>query len=238
MAGHSFLQKLSRALGYTFRNIQLLEQALTHRSLKFTHNERLEFLGDSVLGLVITAALFKRHPNAAEGELSTMRASLVCEQTLVVLANQFQLADYIRVGASELGYQTKRRPALLADALEAIIGAIYLDGEWIECENCILSWYKNHLDQVQYIAPTKDAKTALQEYLQARGRALPRYELVSQTGTSHEPTFTIACQLPDIVGFSSTPCTGVGRNRREAEQQAATKTLALLLQDHEDYVSS
>lgn len=224
------LQKLSQQLGYTFKDAQLLKQALTHRSAQKIHNERLEFLGDAILGMIITTALFQRNPTASEGELSYMRAALVCEKTLAELGQAFQLKNYIRVGASELG-QYRKRPALLADTLEALIGAIYLDGGWTPCETCVLSWYKELLDQVKYIAPSKDPKTTLQEYLQANGRELPRYSLMSQTGRSHEPIFTIACKLPDRIEFPLVK--GIGKNRREAEQQAATKVLTLL-QERDD----
>lgn len=224
------LQRLSQTLGYTFRNTGLLEQALTHRSLQTVHNERLEFLGDAVLGMIIAVALFRRHPTASEGELSTMRAALVCEPMLVTLAQEFQLVDYVRVGASELG-QYKKRPALLADALEAVIGAIYLDGAFPSCEVCILRWYKDRLESVKAVMPVKDSKTALQEYLQACRQVLPRYQLINQTGSPHKPMFTVTCELPGRDGFPLMQ--GMGKTRREAEQQAATKSLALLQQhDH------
>jgi ribonuclease-3 len=231
------LHSLSQALGYTFKNTRLLEQALTHRSLKAKHNERLEFLGDAVLGMIITAALFQRNPTASEGELSYMRAALVCEQALVSIAQKFQLADYIRVGPSELG-QYKKRPALLADVLEALIGAIYLDAEWSSCEVCILGWYECDLDRVKYVRLVKDSKTVLQEYLQARGLLLPSYQLINQTGSLHEPIFTIVCKLPNMMSVPETACIGMGKNRRAAEQQAAAKVLTLLQHhDHAGHVS-
>jgi ribonuclease III len=231
----SLLQRLTQSLGYQFKNIPLLQQALTHRSCPGVHNERLEFLGDAVLGAVIASALFKRHPNASEGMLSAMRSTLVCEQTLVILAQTLQLGDSISVGASELG-QVQTRPSLLADTLEALIGAIYLEAGWEHCEACVLNWYQPYLNQVQYVAPIKDAKTALQEHLQARGQQLPCYKLVDKTGKSHEPVFTIQCRLPDPSSIPSTH--GVGNNRRAAEQHAAAKLLAFLQQqDDEQSVS-
>lgn len=221
------IDELHQLLGYRFKSDELLQEALTHRSLHAVNNERLEFLGDAVLGLVISTALFLRHPKATEGVLSHTRAALVCEKTLAKLAKRFKLERYLRLGSGERkGRET--RPSLLADMIEAIIGAIYLEGGLEVCKQCILAWYADDLDHLINTPPKKDAKTALQEYLQARKQPLPRYRLIHQKGTLHEPIFTIACEFPTEHTEGLTLYTGTGKNRRQAEQRAAAQLLAYL----------
>lgn len=222
------LERLMQIIGYQFKNPTLLKQALTHRSIGPLHNERLELLGDAVLGMIITTALFKRYPNASEGELSHRRATLVCEKSLVALAEQLSIGRYIRLGVSELGQRNRNRPALLADTVEAIIGAIYQDADWLTCNTCILNWYQELLETVEYVKVKKDPKTALQEYLQGNGHATPHYYVVSQVGDAHDSVFTVNCKLPATVSIETRLGTGVGKNRRAAEQEAAAKLLLLL----------
>lgn len=230
------LTPLSERLGYHFLQPQLLIQALSHRSFQpKTHNERLEFLGDAILSAIISSALFQRHPTATEGELSQSRAALVCEATLAQLAQSFEVGRYLRLGSGEIKMGGKHRPALLADTLEAIIGAIYLDTEtWPPVNQCVLTWYANHLDQLTSdCAHYKDPKTRLQEYLQAHKRPLPHYSLMNQSGTAHAPIFQIACQLPDMpdTHLLST-IIGTGTSRRRAERAAAERLLTQLMRDN------
>jgi ribonuclease III len=224
------LADLSRQIGYRFLNEALLTQALTHRSSHTQrHNERLEFLGDSVLSAIISTALFYRYPDATEGELSQARASLVCEETLAKIAKNFQLERYLYLGSGELKSGGGKRPALLADALEAVIGAIYLDAGLKTCKTCILNWYQIYLDTLPQNPHYKDPKSLLQEYLQAQKRPLPHYKCLKQAGAPHAPVFQITCQLLDVPSTHPlNKVVGVGTSRRKAEQAAANKLLDLL----------
>lgn len=227
------ITELSLKFGYTFTKPALLLQALQHRSLQLgIHNERLEFLGDAVLNMIIAADLFKRYPTATEGTLSQLRSLLVCEKTLMQLAQELELGRYLQLGKGELKTGINR-PALLADALEALIGAVYLDGGLSSCERCVLACYGKQLEQVtetNYAA--KDPKSQLQEVLQAQKRPLPRYRIISQTGPSHQPIFQIACELTDVsstqIGFDHPTAIGTGTSRQRAEQNAAANQLLQL----------
>ncbi|WOD09333.1 ribonuclease III [Marinomonas sp. GJ51-6] len=211
-------------MGYFFADLGLLELALTHRSFGGKNNERLEFLGDSILNYVIAEDLFHRFPKAKEGELSRLRASLVKGDTLAELAREFQLGDFLKLGAGELKSGGFRRDSILADAVEGIIGAIYLDAGMDVCRQHILAWYKDRLDATSLKIVTKDAKTRLQEYLQARKYGLPQYEVVKIDGEPHDQTFYVNCQVEAYDGVIE----GKGNSRRIAEQNAAAKALKKL----------
>lgn len=218
---------LYRRLGYSFRQDALAEQALTHRSYGAAHNERLEFLGDSIVNFVIAEALFQRFPHTREGELTRMRATLIREQTLAAIARDLELGDCIRLGSGEMKSGGKRRDSILADTLEALIGAIYLDGGIDACRQRILAWFDLRLQQVIPGELNKDPKTRVQEWLQARGRALPIYELVATHGEEHNQQFEVSCRVPSLP---EQPFTGSGMSRRAAEQAAAQSVLLFLLE--------
>lgn len=213
-----------KTLKYSFRNPQLLIQALTHRSLDAAHNERLEFLGDTILNLVITTFLFHRYPEASEGELSRRRATLVCEAMLIKIAQKLGLENHLRLGRGERKSRMGRQ-SLLGDAVEAIIGAIYLDSGIRQCEVCILDWYTEYLETASFNQPIKDAKSRLQEYLQALNAPLPQYELIQKTGASHNPSFEVVCQLSIQNPSIQFHAIGKHKTRRGAEQAAATQCL-------------
>lgn len=219
------LEELQRRLDYRFRNTAHLELALTHRSRSGRHNnERLEFLGDAYLGYVVAAELFDRHAQAKEHELTLLRASLVRGRTLADLARSVGLGDFLRLGSGELKSGGFARESILADALEAVIGAVLLDGGPEASRTLILRLLGDRLDRARPGAVRKDAKTRLQELLQGRGEALPRYEVVSIGGSDHAQTFSVHCHLDALAE----PVAGSGRSRRAAEQQAAARALDLL----------
>jgi len=209
--------KLYKTLGYKFADRDNLTLALTHRSAAKLHNERLEFLGDAVLGMVIAKALFSRFPAQPEGKLTRMRASLVKGDTLAEVAREFELGDLLLLGPGELKSGGFRRNSILADAVEAIIGSIYLEAGLAVCEPLILNWFDSRLVALDPETAPKDDKTRLQEYLQARKAPLPVYEVAEITGKSHDQTFFVECQ---VKGLSET-LVGKGNSRRRAEQKAA-----------------
>jgi ribonuclease-3 len=212
---------LCRALGYQFSDQGLLEQALTHRSASGLHNERLEFLGDSILGFAIANELYERFPEATEGQLSRLRASLVKRDTLAKLARQFALGDYLKLGPGELRSGGQARASILADALEAILAAIYLDSDYVTTRDVILDLFEARLRTLDLDAHQKDPKTRLQELLQARKVALPSYEIMQTSGSPHEQVFVVRC-LIDELGLVRQ---GTGPSRRRAEQEAASRML-------------
>jgi ribonuclease-3 len=213
--------RLEKALGYSFRQPELLRQALTHRSHSSPHNERLEFLGDSVLNCVVATLLYQRFPALKEGELSRLRASLVRQESLAEIATGLALGDALRLGEGELKSGGFRRPSILADALEAIFGAIYLDGGFGVVQQTIEHLYRPRIEQIDPRAAGKDAKTALQELLQARRLPVPHYTLLATRGEAHAQEFEVACAVP-AIGLT---VTGSGNSRRGAEQQAAQVAL-------------
>ena len=219
------LSPLMRKLGYQFNQLSLLEQALTHRSCKGQHNERLEFLGDALLGLIIAEALFARFPQTREGDLTRMRSALVKGVPLASIAQELGLSDFLRLGPGELKSGGFRRESILADALEAILGAIYLDSGMEACKSRILEWFGPRLED---IAPgqQKDSKTQLQEYLQGLRLPLPTYEVIATVGEAHQQTFTVRCTV-----LGRTPITATGSSRRKAEQDAAALALEQLKHD-------
>jgi ribonuclease-3 len=214
--------KICALTGYQFRQADLLEQALTHRSYsRQLNNERLEFLGDSILNLIISNHIYKRFGAADEGDLSRIRASLVKEETLAEVARRIGLGDYIYLGGGELKSGGFRRASILADALEALIGAIYLDSDYIQTETAVLHLYRERLENIDADANLRDPKTRLQEYLQAIKNSLPCYQVEQTTGKAHDQVFTVSCKLVDLDMQSN----GTGSSRKKAEQQAAQKIL-------------
>ena len=219
------LKQLSNKLGYQFKQPELLLQALTHRSAKGAHNERLEFLGDSILGFVIAEALFDKFPRENEGDLTRMRSSLVKGVTLAKIARNFGLGEYLILGPGELKSGGHRRDSILEDAVEAIIGAIFLDSNIENCKKLILSWFEERLSSIKPGQEQKDPKTRLQEYLQGRKIPLPLYEVIATTGQSHNQEFTVKCTTDEI----NTEVITKGSSRRKAEQAAASKVLEIIM---------
>ncbi|HEX7027337.1 MAG TPA: ribonuclease III [Gammaproteobacteria bacterium] len=219
------LSELENFLGYSFSDNSLLRNALTHRSVSGDNNERLEFLGDSILNFVIAAELFHNYSKAPEGDLSRLRASLVNKETLFKVAQQLELGDFIFLGSGELKSGGFRRKSILADATEAVFGAVYLDGGFDVCRQLILRLYDPWLESGIDIEQLKDPKTRLQEYLQSGRQALPEYEVVEAYGKPHAQTFKVKC----IVAGLDCDVYGVGSSRRKAEQQAAEAVLEILM---------
>jgi len=218
------LERLQRQLGYRFRDPSLLTQALTHRSATAHHNERLEFLGDGLINFVVAEVLYRARPQAEEGDLSRLRASLVCEESLARLATDLQLGDALTLGGGALRSGGFRRAPILADALEAVLGAVYLDGGFEAGREACARLLAQPLAHLPDPATLKDAKTRLQEYLQGAGRPLPLYELLSSEGPEHQPSFRVSCRLAD--GREQTEAQAA--SRRAAEQLAAQQMLERL----------
>ncbi|RQQ04001.1 ribonuclease III [Burkholderia stagnalis] len=215
------LSQLESRLRYEFRNAELLRQALTHRSHSATHNERLEFLGDSVLNCAVAALLFQRFGKLDEGDLSRVRANLVKQQSLYEIAQALNISDGLRLGEGELRSGGFRRPSILADAFEAIIGAVFLDGGFEAAQGVIKRLYVPILDHIDPRTLGKDAKTLLQEYLQGHKIALPTYTVVATHGAAHNQQFEVECTVPKL----DVKVSGSGASRRAAEQAAAKKAL-------------
>ena len=224
MQGIDKYRRLYKAIGYTFTNEALLEQALTHRSAAKQHNERLEFLGDAILGMIVGETLFKRFPTGPEGKLTRMRSTLVKGDTLAELAKEASVGELLNLGPGELKSGGHRRSSILADAVEAILGAIYLDSGMDEVRGVIDRLWETRINKLDPNAHPKDSKTRLQEFLQGRKQALPTYEVLSISGKDHAQTFEVSCKverLPEAVVAS-------GNSRRKAEQEAARLTLERL----------
>jgi ribonuclease-3 len=211
------LARLEARLNYRFHDRALLEQALTHRSHSRRHNERLEFLGDAVLGYVIADVLYREHPHLAEDALTLLRAELVRGDTLGEIAAGLGLGECLRLGAGERKSGGRQRKSILADAMEAVIGAVSLDGGVDAAHALVKTLFAGQLADVDERPVSKDAKTTLQELLQARALALPHYEVVSTSGSEHRRTFTVSCTVPDLALTT----TGEGTSRRAAEKSAA-----------------
>jgi ribonuclease-3 len=222
------INQLSKKLGYSFQEPSLLTQALTHRSAKGAHNERLEFLGDSILGFVIAETLYEKFPQENEGDLTRMRSSLVKGVTLAEVARGFNLGEYLTLGPGELKSGGHRRDSILEDAVEAIIGAVYIDSDMATCKALILSWFTERLNEIKPGQSQKDPKTRLQEYLQGRKIPLPLYEVINTTGQSHNQEFTVRCTTAEIGEAVITK----GTSRRKAEQSAADKVLKIILENN------
>ena len=218
------LDNLCRKLDYRFSDSALLQQALTHRSVGRHNNERLEFLGDSILSFVISTELYHRFPEIDEGRLSRIRASLVKGETLAQLAMELSLGDYLHLGSGELKSGGFRRESILADALESVFGAVYLDADIATAERLILRLFARRLEKLDPDVALKDPKTRLQEYLQSQQHPLPVYEVVDVRGKAHNQQFTISCS----VEILPKPVVAEGTSRRKAEQNAAEKVLRKL----------
>jgi len=217
---------LSRIIHYTFNDPSFMIMALTHRSFSSQHNERLEFLGDSVLSFLIANELYKRFARIDEGDLSRLRAQLVKESSLSTIATSMGLGDFIRLGEGELKSAGWRRPSILADTFESIIGAIYLDGGIEPTHEFVLRFFETQLNEIDPKLIQKDPKTLLQELLQSKKSDLPIYTVVSIEGEAHSQTFTIECQIKK----SNIKTQGVGNSRRIAEQEAASRAYQLMLE--------
>jgi ribonuclease III len=219
-------ERLEKALGYSFVEKQRLKQALTHRSFAATHNERIEFVGDGILNALIARALFLRFPKLSEGELSRTRANLVCQDGLALIAAELNLGEYLWLGEGELKSGGHKRPSILADALESVLGAIWLDGGFAAVEAVVEKLFEKRLAAIDPSVGSKDAKTALQEWLQARKFALPVYTVLRQEGESPEQVFEMGCVAADVETRAEGP------SRRTAEQVAAAEALRLLIERH------
>jgi ribonuclease-3 len=224
MAKKPNLSLLQKVIGYQFNNQQLLQQALTHRSAHHNHNERLEFLGDAILGSVIASALFSKFPKADEGKLSRLRAFLVKEKALAELANELDFSQFLILGSGELKSGGFRRESILSDTFEAIIGAVLLDSDYQTTEKYLLNLYQKKIAALSLDMAQKDPKTRLQEWLQARGHQTPVYEVVRSTGKDHKKLYWVNCQ----VEYQSILVEGHGASRRKAEQAAADRAIEMI----------
>ncbi len=216
-------QRFSKLIGYQFNDDNWLDLALTHRSMSGArNNERLEFLGDSILNFIIADFLYQKFPQEKEGRLSRLRASLVKQETLADVARQLKLGDYLQLGAGELKSGGFRRDSILADTVEAVLGAIYRDtNDMVICKDCIYRWFDYRLDEVGEETPIKDPKSQLQEFLQGRKIALPVYQVTHIEGEAHNQQFTVSCEIASL----SIHTQGSGNSRRYAEQAAAEMAL-------------
>ncbi|MBK9446905.1 MAG: ribonuclease III [Betaproteobacteria bacterium] len=216
--------RLEKAIGHIFSDSSLLQTALTHRSHSSPHNERLEFIGDSVLNCVVALELYRRFPALAEGEMSRLRANLVRQETLHQIAETLSLGDALRLGEGELKSGGHRRPSILADAVEAIIGAVQLDAGFDKAVIVVAQLYESRLMAIVPGQQIKDPKTQLQEYLQARRLTLPQYSLMDTSGEAHAQNFRVACDITALRLHTE----GSGQSRRAAEQMAAECALEKL----------
>jgi ribonuclease III len=212
---------LDKRIAYQFKSGALREQALTHRSFGSPHNERLEFLGDGVLNCVVAEELYNRFPSLSEGQLSRLRANLVRKDSLSAIAQGLGLSEFLRLGEGEVASGGGSRPSMLADALEAVYGAVLLDGGYDAVRDSIRHTFKAEFEMLDPAKPAKDPKTLLQEHLQARQRKLPSYRVVATNGAAHRQTFEVEC----VVEEMNLTASGTGATRRIAEQNAAGKIL-------------
>ena len=217
-------EKLESTIGYHFLDARLLDRALTHRSFSVDNNERLEFLGDSVLGVIVSTILYCLYTETEEGELTRMRARLVKKDTLSNLARQLQLGNYLKLGGSAAKGGGRSNDSILADALESLIAAVYLDAGFEQARMSVEKIFEEELNAIDPGHTAKDPKTELQELLQSRGMLLPKYSVESISGSSHEPKFVVSCSLEHDQLLQ----TGTGSNRKHAEQAAAKKWLLIL----------
>lgn len=215
----SGVPEFERIFGYVFQSREILKQALTHRSFGTAHNERLEFLGDSILNCIIAQALYERFLNVREGDLSRLRANLVRQETLAEIAQGLGLGEQLRLGEGELKSGGFRRPSILADGLEALFGAVFLDGGFDKARETVLRLFEPYLSNLDPQHSGKDAKTTLQEFLQGRRLALPQYLLRATRGEAHAQEFEVECLIPEL-GITAI---GRGTSRRSAEQEAAKR---------------
>ncbi len=212
---------LDKRIAYQFKSESLREQALTHRSFGSPHNERLEFLGDGVLNCIVAEELFNRFPALSEGQLSRLRANLVRKDSLSVISQELGLSEFLRLGEGELANGGGSRPSMLADALEAVYGAIFQDGGYEAVRESVRHTFRSEFEKLDPAKPSKDAKTLLQEHLQGRQHKLPAYRVVATNGAAHRQTFEVECVVAELKLAAS----GTGSTRRIAEQNAAAKIL-------------
>jgi ribonuclease III len=211
------LDRFGRSIGHVFADRGLLVRALTHRSFGATHNERLEFLGDSVVNCAVALELYRRYPDLTEGELSRLRASLVSQPSLAAIARAHDIGAQLRLGEGELRSGGAQRPSMLADALEAVVGAAFLDGGFEAARRVVATLFAAAIDDIDPSTSGKDAKTLLQEYLQGRKLPLPRYSVLAVSGEAHDQRFHVECEIAPL----DIRTRGEGASRRSAEQQAA-----------------
>jgi len=221
---YELLSNFCDRIGYQFRDFDLLNTSLTHSSVDTEHNERLEFLGDAVLGLVIGETLYDQFPAAKEGDLSRLRSNLVKGETLSVVAREFELYHYLQVGGSDLKTSIQHHHSLLEDAVEAVIGAIYLDSDFECARKVVLRWFENRLESISLDENSRDPKSRLQEYVQANSLGLPQYRIVRRQGSEHNQTFFVQCRILSL----NIEAEGTGRNRKSAEQEAAKEILQMI----------
>ncbi len=217
----SSARQLQDRLQYQFSDQQLLTLALSHRSCGSNNNERLEFLGDAVLGMTISSFLFQRFPDAREGDLSRIRSQIVRAESLAKIARNLKLGPELLLGPGEMKSGGHRRDSILGDTVEALIGAVYLDAGIAAAETCIRNWFSESLDAVTLDMPVKDAKTSLQEWLQARGKPLPEYQVVKTEGEDHSRLYTMSCKIAAVDAAAQ----ATASSRRRAEQLVAEKLL-------------
>jgi ribonuclease-3 len=221
MAQPKAINALLKKLEYSFSDMSLLDEALTHRSFSSKNNERLEFLGDGILNFVIAHELFKQYPDVQEGDLSRLRANLVNKDSLAEIAGYLELGEVISLGSGELKSGGFRRPSILADAVESILGAVYCDGGFELCRELIVRLYANRLALSMDLQSLKDPKTQLQELLQSRHFSLPDYQVTTITGQAHAQVFHVKCSIDKM----KIEVTGEGKSRRKAEQIAAARAI-------------
>lgn len=217
------LVQLQTTLAYQFKNSQLLKQALTHRSFGADNNERLEFLGDALLDLIVGESLFNQHPGADEGNLSRLRSSIVNKSALAGIGRKWSLGEHVLLGAGELKSGGRSRDSILADSVEAVVAAVYLDGGLAACRKLVDDWTLEFVRNPE-ARQTKDAKTRLQEKMQASGHGLPDYQVLAIEGEAHAQSFLVECRVEGLERVHR----GRGRSKRAAEQQAALETLKSL----------
>ena len=218
------LDKLESKVGYHFLDSRLLDRALTHRSFSAFNNERLEFLGDSVLGVIVSAILYRLYSDSEEGELTRMRAQVVKKDTLAQIARRLQLGDHLKLGGSAAKGGGTENDSILADALESLIGAVYLDAGLEQAQITVEAVFEEEFNAIDPGRTAKDPKTELQELLQSKGLLLPKYKVESISGSSHAPDFVVSCYVAD----NHLVQTGTGSSRKSAEQAAAKKLLLIL----------
>ncbi|MFQ5660572.1 MAG: ribonuclease III [Gammaproteobacteria bacterium] len=215
---------LAKKIGYKFKDETLLNTALTHRSSGKNNNERLEYLGDAILGLIIAETLYHRFPAQPEGVLTRLRAAMVRRETLANLARSLEIGDHLKLGTGEKRAGGWRRDSILSNAMEAVIGALYLDSDFDRCRRFVLDLYADLLSDLSLENIGKDPKTALQEYLQARKLQLPSYQVIAEEGEAHLREFTVECSIDGL----DKKIIAQGKSKRTAEQSAARKALDLL----------
>ena len=218
----SALLRLQRNLSYSFKNIELLEQALTHRSFSSKHYERLEFLGDSIVNAVAAQLLYENFSSATEGHLSSMRSALVRRETLAEIAVDLKIGEHLTLGGGTSKSGGHRLDSLLSDAFEAIVGAVFLDGGWQSSYDAVAGHFIQRIENMGDLREIRDAKSQLQEWLQARGHPLPKYLTIAVAGPGHAQKFTVECSTEALSGRFE----GQASSRRAAEQQAASLALA------------